>query len=159
MKNRGLVSFVVSMAILALPFTAAAMEHMPKAEAEPFWTYITETSPYTSWPMWPGKDGIYPGQSPHGAYLKLYVNKPALEALKKDEPMPEGAIIVKENYGKDQKTLKAITPMYLKKGYNPDGGDWFWAKYGGKGEVMAAGKVDSCIKCHKVQKDWLFTEK
>ena len=74
--------------------------------------------------------------------------------------MPEGAIIVKENYGKDQKTLMAITPMYRVKGYNPEGGDWFWGKYGPDGKIMASGKPKGCIQCHAAKKDndWLFTE-
>jgi hypothetical protein len=53
----------------------------------------------------------------------------------------------------------AITPMYLEKGYNPDAGDWFWAKYGPEGEVMSSGKVEGCIGCHRTRDNWLFTEK
>lgn len=146
-------------------FTAVltAEEHMPPAEAEAFWKYITETNPYTEWKMWPGKDGMYPGTSPHGAFLKIYVNDEAYQAASENKPMPNGAIIVKENYGEDKEKLMAITPMYKVEGYNPDADDWFWAKYGGgdppTGEVMAAGKVDSCINCHKTQKNLLFTDK
>ncbi len=74
--------------------------------------------------------------------------------------MPDGAIIVKENYGKDKKTLMAVTPMYKVKGYNPEGGDWFWVKYGAGGKILAAGQPKGCIECHGVQKskDW-FTVK
>lgn len=74
--------------------------------------------------------------------------------------MPNGAIVIKENYGKDQETLMAITPMYKVDGYNPDAGDWFWAKYGPEGKIMASGKIQGCIDCHKNKKDqdWLFTE-
>ena len=73
--------------------------------------------------------------------------------------MPYGAIIVKENYGKDKKTLMAITPMYKLKGYNPEAGDWFWVKYDSSGKVLKAGKVKGCIDCHRTQEDkgWLFT--
>jgi hypothetical protein len=46
--------------------------------------------------------------------------------------------------------------MYKVKDYNPDAGDWFWAKYGPTGEVMAAGKIDSCINCHRKGKDYRF---
>jgi hypothetical protein len=82
----------------------------------------------------------------------------ALTALKEKKPMPDGAIIVKENYGENKEKLMAVTPMYKKKGYNPDAGDWFWAKYGPKGKVMTAGKVEGCINCHRAQENWLFTE-
>ena len=36
-----------------------------------FWKYLTETNPYTNWSSWPGKPGMYEGQSPHGAYLMI----------------------------------------------------------------------------------------
>jgi hypothetical protein len=132
----------------------------PAAEGEAFWTYITETNPYTKWGNWPGYDKMYPGKSPHGKYLKLYANDLAIKAAKEGSPMPNGAIVIKENYGEDQKTLMAVTPMYKVKGYNPEGGDWFWGKYGADGTIMKAGKVEGCINCHRAMedKDWLFTE-
>lgn len=128
--------------------------------ASKFWTYITATHPYTGWGYWPGKYGMYPGKTPHGAYLKMYANGIALKAAREGKPMPDGAIIVKENYGKDKKTLMAITPMYKVSGYNPAGGDWWWAKYGPDGKVMASGKVKGCINCHRAQmaNDWMFTK-
>jgi hypothetical protein len=148
----GLSTFVVS-------FTGAG-QNLPPADGEKFWNYITQTESYLGWGYWPGHYGIYPGKSPHGAFLKVYANGIALKAAREGKPMPYGAIIVKENYGDDKKTLMAVTPMYKVKEYNPDAGDWFWGKYGPDGKIMASGKVDGCIKCHTVQKDkdWLFTE-
>jgi hypothetical protein len=139
---------------------SVAAEDLPPADGAKFWTYITETNPYLGWGYWPGHYGIYPGQSPHGAFLKVYANPIALKAAREGKPMPNGAILVKENYGKDKTTLMAVTPMYKVKGYNPQAGDWFWAKYGPKGEVMAAGKPKGCVTCHSVKKsaDWIFTE-
>lgn len=149
------------MILLAVIVLSAAMVlakgHLPEPQAEAFWTYISETNSYTQWDMWPGKEGIYEGHSPHGAFLKLYINDIALNALKENKPMPDGAIIVKENYGKDKETLMAITPMYKKKGYNPDADDWFWAKYGPQGKVMNAGKIKGCIDCHRARENWLFS--
>ncbi len=143
-------------ALTALPAVAGCPQ--PPASAQAVWTTITQTDPYTHWAFFPGLEGMYPGKSPHGAYLKVYVNDTALKAAKEDKPMPYGAIIVKENYGKDKKTLMAVTPMYKVKGYNPQAGDWFWAKYGPGGKVMKAGKVKGCIKCHSMKKneDWRF---
>ena len=130
------------------------------AEDKAFWEYITKANPYTKWPMMPGWEEMYEGKSPHGAFLKLYLNQPALKAVMAGQPMPPGSILVKENYGQDKKTLMAVTPMYRVKGYNPDGGDWFWGKYGPDGKVMAAGKVEGCINCHSAVKeaDWIFTK-
>jgi hypothetical protein len=139
---------------------SGAGEAMPGSDAEDLWSYITEKNSYEGWGFWPGYVGIYPGKSPHGAYLKLYANPVALKAAREGKPMPEGAILVKENYGKDKKTLMAVTPMYKIEGYNPDGGDWYWVKYGPDGKVMASGQPKGCISCHGTVKDndWLFTE-
>ena len=55
--------------------------------------------------------------------------------------------MVKENYGKD-KELKAITVMYKTAGYNPDAGDWYWAKYSPAGKADKYGKPAGCVGCH-----------
>lgn len=161
MKTRYTILAIAILVALAFTTTlSGAAGDSPSADGPKFWNHITKANPYLGWGYWPGHYGIYPGKSPHGAYLKIYANGIALKAAREGKPMPYGAILVKENYGKDKKTLMAVTPMYKVKGYNPQGGDWFWAKYGPKGKVLKAGKVEGCIKCHSVQKskDWLFTE-
>ena len=57
----------------------------------------------------------------------------------------------KENYTADKK-LAALTVMYKVKGYNPQAGDWFWAKYLPDGKIAAEGRVDACIQCHSMAK-------
>lgn len=153
------VAIMVCILILFVSLSGA-ISGMPKADGDKLWTYITETSSYLGWGFWPGHTELYEGKSPHGAYLRLYANPIALKAAREGKSMPDGAIIVKENYGKDRKTLMAITPMYKVKGYNPDGGDWFWAKYGPGGNIMKAGKPKGCVSCHRVKQksDWLFTQ-
>ncbi|MBW1895483.1 MAG: cytochrome P460 family protein, partial [Deltaproteobacteria bacterium] len=81
-------------------------------------------------------------------------------AAREGKPMPYGAILVKENYGKDKTTLMAVTPMYKIKGFDPEAGDWFWAKYDANGKVLKEGQVTGCISCHQARKaaDWIFTE-
>ena len=66
--------------------------------------------------------------------------------------------ILNENDNK-QKKLMLITPIYKVKGYNPDAGNWFWAKYKVDGKIIAEGKVGSCIKCHSkvAGDDYLYT--
>jgi len=129
-------------------------------DGKEFWVRITENNPYKQWETWPGYPDIYPGKSPHGKYLRLYANEPAITAAKAGNPMPDGAILVKENYAEDKTTLMAVTPMYKAAGYNPDAGDWWWAKYEGDGTLVKEGKVEGCITCHKSVKDndWIFTE-
>ena len=133
---------------------------LPGADAKQLWEYVTKKNPYTGWGYFPGSYGMYDGTHPHGAKLKLFANGPALKAAREGKSMPYGAIVLKENYAKDGKTLKAVTPMYKVKGFNPKEGDWFWAKYGPDGKVMKAGKVEGCINCHKSREkyNWMFKE-
>ncbi len=159
MKKQFLLVVTLASVLVFTPYLSNAGENIVPADAEKVWTHIIEYNPYLGWGTWPGYPGIYPGKSPHGAFLKLYANGLALKAAREGKPMPNGAMIVKENYGKDQKTLMAITPMYKVEGYNPEAGDWFWAKYEPTGKVLKSGKVKGCIDCHRTQegKDWLFT--
>ncbi len=125
------------------------------------WSYISSDSPYQDWKMWPGKGPFYEGTSPHGKLLTTYVNDAGYNAAKLRLPKyPHGTIIVKENY-KPDRTLAAVTVMAKVRGYNPDAGDWFWAKYGPEGKVAKAGKVKGCIDCHRDAKksDWVFTSR
>lgn len=111
---------------------------------------------YTNWAPVPGKtDGFAEGGSPHGAFVKMYLNRTAAGNPK---GLPNGSIVVKENYGPEKKQLMAITVMYRSKGYNPDAGDWYWVKFHSNGSVAKAppemqsmplaGKPMGCIKCH-----------
>lgn len=157
-KNGIALSAVLFLFLITSSRTHAGEDRVP-ADPGKVWTHITSCNPYLGWGTWPGYPDIYPGKSPHGAYLKLYANGLARKAAREGKPMPDGAIIVKENYAEDKKTLMAITPMYRVKGYNPEAGDWFWAKYEPDGNVVTSGKVTGCIDCHRSQdeKDWLFT--
>lgn len=150
--------------IAALAFgPAMAGEHAkPAPDAKALWKWVTKKDPYQGWGYWPGHQGMYPGKSPHGAHLKLYANSIALKAARMGKTeLPPGSILMKANYAKDKETLVALTPMYKVEGYNPEAGDWFWAKFTPKGKVQAEGKVGSCIDCHRSVKknDWIFTPK
>ncbi|MFW6257326.1 MAG: cytochrome P460 family protein [Prolixibacteraceae bacterium] len=155
---RDVVLFFIGVVILSF-MPKMQKNEMPEPDGKEVWNYITTANNYENWSQWPGYDGMYEGQSPHGAFLKLYVNDVAKKAIQDGaKTMPDKALIVKENYNK-KKELAAVTPMYKVENYNSNAGDWFWAKYGSDGEVMAEGKVGSCIDCHnKVSSnDYLFT--
>ena len=66
--------------------------------------------------------------------------------------MPDGAIIVKENYTPEG-VLDATTVMYKVAGYNPEHNDWFWTKVAADGTIKKEGKVGGCQSCHGAQKD------
>jgi Cytochrome P460 len=126
-----------------------------KSFDQKLWDYLTAAK-YTNWAPVPGKsDGFAEGGSPHGAFVKMYLNRTAAGNFKE---LPDGSVVVKENYGPQKKKLMAITVMYRSKGYNPEAGDWYWIKYNPDGTVAKAppemnsmplkGKPGGCIKCH-----------
>ena len=133
---------------------------LPGPDAEKLNEYIIRYDPYKAWDMWPGKGKLYKGTEPHGALLTTFVNYTASHSINKKIGLADGAIIVKESYTADKKFI-ALSVMYKIKGYNPEGGDWFWVKYSPDGKVEASGKVKGCIDCHAKQKDngYLFTGK
>ncbi len=135
---------IFSLALLGFLGLPAVAE-MPAGEADALWNYITKESPYTKWSFWPDHQGMQPGRAPHGPLHKVYVNDRAINSPK--PPVQYGSIAVKENYGNDRE-LKAITVMYKLQGFNPDDGDWFWAKYSPDGKADIAGQPAGCIGCH-----------
>lgn len=123
------------------------------AQANDLWSRI---SGYRTWQSPAGMSGFQKGRSPHGKYLKYYLNSIAAR-----DPLAPGAIVVKENYmGKSDSMLGPVTAMEKIPGYDPADGDWFWVKFNPRGEVMKnpmgmslAGKVakgmkKGCIACH-----------
>ncbi len=147
---------MVAAAALAL----AAMAQMTDT-AETLWKFLQNQGYQLGWRYVPGKPaGMYEGGAPHGAILRTFTNDIAYDALaQKKFPLPDGAIVVKENYTPGGK-LAAITVMRKIKGFNPEGGDWFWAKYAPDGSVQASGKVGGCIGRHVQKKngsDWIFS--
>ncbi|MCR9197993.1 MAG: hypothetical protein NXI04_05085 [Planctomycetaceae bacterium] len=120
-----------------------------------FWKYLIN-SRYKNWSPVPGRTGdTYAGESPHGAMLKMYLNR---TAAGRPSELPDRSIVVKENYAADGRTLMAVTVMYRTRGYNREGGDWYWIKYRPDGSVdekvgdgtrlRLAGKPQGCIECH-----------
>ncbi len=108
----------------------------------------------------------FQGNEPHGAIqqvtgIKITVNGHKGKVLVKANHMGEGASIATV-YDNPNKFLKAYTVMFkMKKGYDPENQDWFWAKYDPKGNLMktpkgmklagrvAKGAQKGCIFCHK----------
>ena len=157
---------ISEMAAEEAPSTEEAMSDtdemtvMPGADAGELWNFITETSPYKEWAYWPDFEGFQPGKSPHGAILKVFVDEHGIDniANSMNSSMDYGVVVVKENYMPDT-TLAALTVMYKVEGFNPEVGDWFWAKYNPDGTVAAAGTPAGCIGCHGgvAGNDYLFT--
>ena len=45
------------------------------------WERITKEDNYKKYPLWPGHEGMQPGEVPHGSYHKVYVNSKLINAL------------------------------------------------------------------------------
>ena len=170
MKEKTLL--IVLFIVLSLVFSGIIFAQAKKEKAKAgsnviaaagaaVWDNLKKEGYAKKWKMWPGTTMMYAGPEPHGAFLTTYVNDPALKAITgKKGKFSDGAIIAQDNYSKDKK-LKFISVMYKVKGYNPQGGDWFWAQYKPDGRIEVEGKVDECIKCHVAQKgnDYVYTGK
>lgn len=148
-----------------------AKEEMPADEeiADEIWDTMESENYQKSWRMWPKKEAFSKGREPHGALLTTYVNDPAYKAImNKEKQMPDGAIIIKENYTPN-KELTSITVMSKRENYGSEVNDWYWVQYEPDGEVMTmekedetvtlAGKVEDCFDCHgkKINNDYLYT--
>jgi hypothetical protein len=135
---------------LAVFMVTSVMAEMPGADPKELWEHITKTSPYPQWKFWDDHKGMLEGNEPHGSLHKVYVNDKAYASH--STPIEYGAIVVKENYNKKKK-LMAITVMYKVNGYNPEVGDWFWARYTPKGKAKPYGKPKGCVGCHSANAD------
>lgn len=132
---------------------------MPEPEPDALWRDLQDAD-YRNWSMWPGKEALYPTESRHFSYLTTYVNPAALKAIEAGTyPLPDGATVVKENYD-ENKQLKVVSVMFKVAGYNPGGGDWYWAEYTPDGSVSftpdgapQAGKPVTCFVCHSQAED------
>jgi hypothetical protein len=127
-------------------------------DASKFYIYLTKDTPYTRWPVWPGKDKLSPGKKSHGAYVTTYVNPAAVRSIESRAGMAFGSIIVAEEFDSDKRNT-GLAVMIKIKGYNPSAGDWHWFRYASDGSVLAAGRVESCMICHRAQNgnDYLMT--
>lgn len=131
----------------------------PKASGQAVWNYLEEVNYQKTWKIWPGTHELYEGREPHGMLLTTYLNAAAYDAvINNEEKLPEGAIVVKENYMPDS-TFAAITTMYKTKNYDPEHNNWFWLKNNPEGVIEVEGKVEGCQNCHSAQanNDYIFT--
>ena len=147
----GLLFPVLVLAIGAIAMTACDLlgePELPDTTAASVLDYLDEVDYQESWELWPGLGEKYEGGDPHGMLLTTYLNPAAFDALEgKEGVMPDGAIIIKENYTPEGK-LAASTVMYKKSGYNPQHNDWFWVKALADGTVEKEGMVEGCQNCH-----------
>ena len=99
--RQAMVVVTVVLALLGLACSRGGPE-LPDTNAAALWTFLQEVNYQDEWELWPGKGELYEGGEPHGALFTTYLNSIAFKALtEKAGSMPNGAIIVKENYTPD----------------------------------------------------------
>ena len=126
-----------------------------QALADELWAEMTG---YNEWSQHENWQGINPSiDGTHGSHVQIWLNDSAFTAIQSLKTvMSENSILVKEGYSNAAgSSLTGITAMKKIAGYNPDHGDWFWAKYKSSGSVENAGKPNACVNCHAVGDDYL----
>jgi hypothetical protein len=129
---------------------AAPGASTPDTTAAAVWAHLQAANYRQSWSLWPGKQQLYAGSEPHGMLLTTYANDVAHSALLAGRvaDLPEGSIIVKENYMPDS-TFAAATVMLKVRGYNPQHRDWLFAKFDPQGTAEDFGRAPMCEGCHQ----------
>ncbi len=126
---------------------------LPEPVGRAVWNFLQEVNYRDAWELWPGKGEKFQGGEPHGALHTIYVSPSAFRAVTtKAGSMPDGAIVVKENFTADG-IFDLVTLMYKRQGFDPENNDWFWAKFKKNGEIDAEGRIPGCQACHGAQKD------
>jgi hypothetical protein len=90
----------------------------PEADGAALLEFVLNTAPYQKWGTWPADKWsdftqVLESGEPHGNTVRIFVNDVALEAAAAsdfDGTLPEGSIILKENYmGSDPDTIWGAT--------------------------------------------------
>jgi hypothetical protein len=121
-----------------------------EAGAARLWRAIHDDD-YRSWEPAPGWETPEPTIRPHGDTALIYFNPVRAGAAAQDTPLdawPEGAILVKDGFRGDQRSLIAA----MEKRSN----GWFFAEWDGDGDVLFAGRPDVCVNCHQSGADFVF---
>ncbi len=98
------------------------------------------------------------------SWVDIYVDDLAKSTyLEASAPYLECARIVKARHPGE--TLKAVTRLFvmikMPPGYDPENNDWWYGQYIESGTIeFFAGKVESCIECHKKasETDFMFSK-
>ena len=81
----------------------------------------------------------------------LYITATSAEAFKAGMPLPEGTVLLKEQYGDNNcEDFSRWTVMKKREaGFDADNFDWEWQNVDGEGEIAETGKIGYCANCHK----------
>ncbi len=131
----------------------------PAPNAAAVGQFLANSNYREAWRLWPGTTEKQASAAPHGAMVSIWLNELAYNAIQsRAGRMPEGALIVKENFMPDR-TLAALTVMYKSTGFDPANNDWYWLQQTPDGAAAAEGRVQGCTNCHNAvaSNDLLYT--
>ncbi len=121
--------------------------------ADDLWSSMSGYSSWSQLESWSGVVASTDGT--HGAYVQIWANDLAYDALVAGTAVPDGGIVVKEGYNDEAGTdLNGITAMQKITGYDADNGDWFWAMYDTAGAASVTGAASGCYGCHSAYDDY-----
>lgn len=122
----------------------------PSPETQAVWT---EIQGYASWPKFAGHETIAPSASHGNMHVLTYHNDVVSMAItNKTLPLPDGALVVKENYTNPDDATPAVLTIMAKRS-----GAWYWVRATPDGKVfpdpttndpMEGSDVPKCVGCH-----------
>jgi len=119
--------------------------------AEELWQ--EDMADYQTWAMMPGSTEKMETTGRHGELATVRVNSIAAAAIAADaEAIPEGGVVIKENFDADGTRTDIVAMRKLAAG-------WYWAEYETTGARRVAGPaLSECLQCHSMSgNDNLFT--
>jgi hypothetical protein len=145
---------------------------LPKPDPDALWTYLnTKGKEYWRWETFPKTGGIVGADEfPHGDWVRIYVSPGSESAIEKQLSkkaegfsMPEGTILVKENFPGQPAVpyinqLLSLTVMYkpatsvLESGKTFGETGWYWVMYSPQGYVQMLSTQPFMIGNQKVAK-------
>jgi len=130
---------------------AGETEAVIATDAELF-ALITETQPYTGYPLFPGVDsvaaGSLNGSAAHQPVVRVSLKSLTADTLPAGSAFAHGSVIVKEIREQGATTLLAVM---MKEPASADAaGGWLWAEYKPDGSVVFSirSRGDGCVPCH-----------
>jgi hypothetical protein len=150
-ETAGPMRFLLA-AVLAL---AACRQNDDPEGAKELFARIDGFRTDPSWHRAPGFATRKPSFTAHADAVEIWVNAPLAAALAGPAPItvwPDGAIVAKEGFRKEQRSIVAVMEKR--------GGEWYWAEYDSDGEPLFSGKPKICVDCHDNRaqySDWLYS--
>ena len=161
-RTAGVLAAAATVALCAFRCSDAGVPPAGETEAviatdTELFALITETQPYTGYPLFPGVDsvasGTLNGSGAHQPLVRVSLNTPALGSLTSDTlqsgtAFARGSVIVKEIREGGVTTLLAV--MAKEPGSPEAAGGWLWAEYKPDGTVVASilARGAGCVPCH-----------